>query len=64
MDSTRGGPHSTGRALIERALNAEVQEAGYSPLGSVWDGEDSELLESIAGVLSAQASKADSGCHN
>jgi hypothetical protein len=50
--------------MTKQSANAEVQEAGYSPLRSVWDGEDSELLESIAGVLSAQASKADSGCHN
>lgn len=33
--------------MAKQSANAKVQEAGYSPLGSVWDGEDSELLENM-----------------
>jgi hypothetical protein len=33
--------------MAKQSAKAEVQAAGYSPLGSVWDGEDSELLENM-----------------
>jgi len=31
----------------KQSARAEVEEAGYSPLGSVWGGEDSELFENM-----------------
>ena len=33
--------------MAKLTAKAEVQDAGYSPLGSVWDGDDSELLENM-----------------
>src|ERR1035437_1219642 len=33
--------------MAKQSAKAEVQEAGYSPLSSVWDGGDSELLENM-----------------
>ena len=35
--------------MAKQSAKAEVQESVYSPLGSVWDGEDSELLENMLG---------------
>jgi len=33
--------------MAKQSAKAEVEEPGYAPLSSVWDGEDSELLESM-----------------
>jgi hypothetical protein len=33
--------------MAKQSAKAAVQESSYSPLGSVWDGDDSELLENM-----------------